>query len=59
MHEAFSRTDSGFSSPPLRNDLVMLAPDSLPVLADVCEQSGFFLFEDRSDVHVSIGQETL
>src|SRR6266567_8256503 len=38
---------------------MMLPPDPLTVLADVREQGGFFLFQDRRDVHVGIGGKSL
>ena len=44
----------GFSSPPLRDDFVMLFPNLLTILTQVREQSGFFLFEHRGNIDVCI-----
>jgi hypothetical protein len=45
MDERLGSGHTDFTSTPLRHDLVVLAPDALPILAHVREQGGFLLLE--------------
>src|SRR5437879_12773455 len=59
MHERSGGGHTDLTSPPQRHDLVVLPPDALAVLADVREEGGLFLLDDRRDVHVGVRQEAL
>src|ERR1039458_8935252 len=59
VHEGFRRCYSGLSAAPASNDPVVVTPDTLPILADVCQHSRLLLFEHRSDIHIGVGQKTL
>ena len=54
VNERLRRRDTRFPSAPVRNDLVVLSPDGLAVLADMGEQRPLFLFQHRRDIHVSV-----
>src|SRR2546425_1255 len=45
MTERLGGEHTDLTAAPLRHDLVVLPPDALAVLADVCEQGGLFLVD--------------
>src|ERR1043166_6111367 len=59
MDERFGGGHTGLAAAPLCHDLVVLAPDPLAVLADVCEERRLFLIEHRGDVDIRIWKEAL
>ena len=54
VDECFSGGHPDFAPAPLRHDLMVLAPNPLSVLADVCEQRGLLCVDDGRDVHVRV-----
>src|ERR1700682_4149527 len=51
LHECLRSPYRYVPAPEIGDDLVMLAPDALAVLALVCEKRRLFLFDRRRDVH--------
>ena len=59
MHKRLGCRYARFAPAPAGNNLMMLPPDCLTVLADMREQGRLFLFQDSGDIHVSVWQKTL
>src|SRR5467141_1508128 len=59
MHERFGRENSSLPTAPIRDDFMMLPPDSLAILADVREQRGLLLFHNTRNVDIGVRQKAL
>src|SRR6202011_1985400 len=58
MHEGFRRCYASLPAAPFSNDLVVLVPNTFPILADMCEQCCFLLFQHRGNIHICVRQKT-